>query len=441
MAATTKSQFSQGRSTTPGVVMPVSAAAGDYAFYIVSAQGIADLITPPLGWVHMGYISSGTLGSSSSGVRMLVWRKRLTADDLGKTVSATVDQISDWAAAIIIVDNLHVDAEVIKCNVYGNLTPPSVDALVITGGVGTTTLSYRMVAKDAAGNSLGSNTRTITNAPNALTSSNYVTVKCNPVARAQNYDVYRGTTAGTETYLTTVDNTNIGGGISDQKRGYLDKGDLAPNGTTPVPVTLPAKVHLDGLTSEYPGRLQASFGPYYLLGIVAVQSTSAVTGGVTFTPPAGTLLLGSITQSTNLKLALAVTIEEVASPGDVGIGRVIDHTGINAPSASTLAVLRPLTSNGTPVATVKIRPPVAFPGQIVTLDGSQAIDADGDTVTYNWTQTAGPVVTLSSTTDKYPTFNMPTSAVTFTLVVTDPSSASASNSSITYNVASGAIPL
>ena len=78
------------------------------------------------------------------------------------------------------------------------------------------------------------------------------------------------------------------------------------------------------------------------------------------------------------------------------------------------------------------RPPVAAAGPaqlvdertVITLDGSGSLDPDADdTITYLWTQTAGPTVALSSTTARQPTFTAPeviaSTALTFRLVVND----------------------
>jgi hypothetical protein len=83
--------------------------------------------------------------------------------------------------------------------------------------------------------------------------------------------------------------------------------------------------------------------------------------------------------------------------------------------------------NVAPVANAGSNQTVAS-GVMVTLDGSASSDPNGDPITYAWTQTAGPTVTLSSATAQKPTFVAPTvsasTALTFSLVVRDASLAS-----------------
>ena len=68
-------------------------------------------------------------------------------------------------------------------------------------------------------------------------------------------------------------------------------------------------------------------------------------------------------------------------------------------------------------------------GTAVTLTGAASSDPDGDPLTYVWTQTGGPAVTLSSTTAVRPTFTAPAagSALTFSLVVRDGALSSAAD--------------
>ncbi len=79
--------------------------------------------------------------------------------------------------------------------------------------------------------------------------------------------------------------------------------------------------------------------------------------------------------------------------------------------------------------TITNQPPVADAGAdqnldtlaLVTLDGSASYDPDNDALTYLWTQTAGPAVTLSDSAAASPTFTAPgdPAALTFALIVTD----------------------
>ena len=89
----------------------------------------------------------------------------------------------------------------------------------------------------------------------------------------------------------------------------------------------------------------------------------------------------------------------------------------------------PGTANRAPVADAGVDQSVVA-GATVTLSGSGSSDPDGDVLTYVWAQTAGPVVSLSSSSVVSPTFTAPAagSSVTFSLVVRDGSLSSAADS-------------
>jgi len=79
--------------------------------------------------------------------------------------------------------------------------------------------------------------------------------------------------------------------------------------------------------------------------------------------------------------------------------------------------------NSAPICDAGIMQTNVEPYSTVTLDGSASHDPDADPLTYAWTQTVGPAVTLSNTTAVKPTFVAPATqagtTLTFQLVVND----------------------
>ena len=115
-----------------------------------------------------------------------------------------------------------------------------------------------------------------------------------------------------------------------------------------------------------------------------------------------------------------------------------------------LTWLGPRAASGTVVKTVRDvmlpagpQPPVAEAGPEqtvalgsgVTLDGSGSRDPNGDALTYQWTQTGGPSVTLSSATTARPTFTAPATASTLTFRLTVGDGEFTASDTVTVNVA------
>lgn len=82
---------------------------------------------------------------------------------------------------------------------------------------------------------------------------------------------------------------------------------------------------------------------------------------------------------------------------------------------------RTAKGNNLPVANAGADRFYTSAGQPITLNGLSSFDPDGDALTYQWTQTSGPAVTLSNATTPTPSFVVGSygSSYTFELKVTD----------------------
>ena len=168
-----------------------------------------------------------------------------------------------------------------------------------------------------------------------------------------------------------------------------------------------ATVTLDGSKSSDPDGDALSY-KWEQTGGSPVTLSSAVAAGPSFTAPAaGTVIFkltvsdGSLTGSDSVKIA-------VVKP---------EHA--------------PVANAG---SDQKVRSNVS-----VTLDGSASSDPDHDPITYEWEQTGGPRVTLSSAVAARPSFTAPAAGrLTFKLTVSDGSLTS--SDSVTIGVSKGAKP-
>ncbi len=125
-------------------------------------------------------------------------------------------------------------------------------------------------------------------------------------------------------------------------------------------------------------------------------------------PNDGTGLTVNVPNITTTTLTLTVNSVSATTP-NVGLAEIQAYR----PAGSGGGEPEPIASAG-PAQTVAA-------GATVTLDGSGSSDPNGDSLTYQWTQTAGPAVTLSSATAVKPTFTAPATAatLTFQLVVSN----------------------
>ena len=151
------------------------------------------------------------------------------------------------------------------------------------------------------------------------------------------------------------------------------------------------------------------------VGPVTLEPAGAGNAGAA--PP--TLASGlTISNGQRITVTFPVTVSYGLAAGTVLTNTAaISGTQIPTPTTASTPVI---VSNAPPAADAGA-PQTVNPGGSVTLDGSASSDPNGDVLTYQWTQTGGPAVSLSDATAVKPVFMAPGSpaVLTFTLTVTD----------------------
>lgn len=307
-----------------------------------------------------------------------------------------------------VSDGLATNASAVAVTVLANQAPV-VDAGPDQTVAGGSTVSLAGTAADADGDNLTFNWVQTGGATVALQNATTLAPSFTAPARTNNQQQLTFELRVDDGVNTTVTDTVT----------ITIPANQAPNANISGPTTVfgNSTVQLDGSGSSDPD------------GDALVYSWSQIGGPpITFSNPnsANPSFVAPAATSTVQTIAIRLV---VADP--------LDATG-----TSTFRIN--IAANSAPIADAGADQ-TAPEGTAVTLDGSGSADADGDALTYSWTQISGPTVSLTGATTAAPTFTAPPKAanaqpLVFELVVNDGNTDSAPDQ-VTVTVPANLAPL
>ena len=223
-------------------------------------------------------------------------------------------------------------------------------------------------------------------------------------------------------------------GIGPRNNGAAVVGQLSPwPGVTPPPTT--CTYIPPGQQLPPPVAVASASVPFATVGqTVTLNSTGTTGSNVTYkwTQIAGPQMTLSSPIGPTASFIVPTTI---TAPVNVVFTLTVTNASGSSQASALVTLEPPAGPPPAPVAVVSVTPTPAQSGSLVNLIGSNSSDPSGFSLTFSWIQTAGPAVTLSSTTAANPSFTAPTVifpaksvVLTFTMVVTNSAGRNASAS-------------